>query len=291
MTLTTLRSLAEITAACRDAGRRGTLGFVPTMGAIHAGHQSLVRAAREACDTVVASIFVNPLQFGPDEDLAAYPRREAEDAVLLEAAGADLLLLIDTDEMYPPGFATAVTQSEALLTTLEGEFRPGHLEGVLTVVAKLFGIVGPCRAYFGRKDLQQTIVVRRMAADLNMPVDVVVCPTVRDADGLAMSSRNAYLAPEQRDAALSLVRALRAAEQAFRDGERSAPAIEATMETILRDGADELQYACLVDPDDLARRDVVRAGDVAVVAARVGPARLIDNHALGATLPGLSRAS
>ncbi len=285
MTLTTLRTLDEIRSTCR--GVDGQLGFVPTMGAIHAGHQSLVRAARQECDVVAASIFVNPLQFGDDEDLDAYPRREAEDAVLLAAAGADLLLLIDKDEMYPPDFATTITQSETLVTTLEGECRPGHFEGVLTVVAKLFGLVGPCRAFFGRKDYQQTVVVRRMVADLNLPVHVEVCPTVREPDGLAMSSRNAYLGDDQRAAALSLVGALRAAEQAFRAGERSAPAIEAAMETILRAGTDEPEYACLVDPLDMSRRTAARAGDVAVVAARVGPARLIDNHSLGDTIPGL----
>lgn len=290
MTLRTLTSLPEMISTCRDAGLEGTVGFVPTMGAIHEGHLSLVRAARETCDTVVVSIFVNPLQFGPDEDLDAYPRREAEDAELVASAGADVLLLIDRDEMYPPGFATTITQSEALVTTLEGECRPGHFEGVLTVVAKLFGLVGPCRAFFGRKDYQQTVVIRRMVADLNLPVDVVVCPTVREPDGLAMSSRNAYLGPERRAAALSLVSALRAAETAFAAGERSATALEARMEAVLRDGTDEPEYACLVDPLDMSRRDVVRAGDVAVVAARVGPARLIDNHVLGDTLPGLSPA-
>lgn len=280
-----LTLLAEAAAAAARARETGSLGFVPTMGALHEGHLSLVRRAAAENDSVAVSIFVNPLQFGEDEDLQRYPRTPEADAELLSAAGAELVFLLSAEEMYPPGFATRVVQDETLMTRFEGAARPGHFAGVLTVVAKLFGIVGPCRAYFGRKDFQQTVVVRRMVADLNLPVDVVVCDTVRDPDGLALSSRNAYLDTEQRAQGLALVAALSDAETRFEAGERDGATLAAAMHGILLERlGTEPDYAAVVDPESLAPRDEVRRGDVALVAAPVGPTRLIDNHVLGATM-------
>ncbi len=280
----TLRQPDAIRAACRAAAATGRLGFVPTMGALHEGHLSLVRRARAECDTVAVSIFVNPLQFGPQEDLDAYPRPEAQDAELLRGARADLLLLLREADMYPAGFATAIRQ-DGSTALYEGHARPGHFEGVLTVVAKLLNLVAPARAYFGRKDYQQTVVVRRMVTDLDMPTEIVVCDTVRDADGLALSSRNAYLSADERRAGLSLVAALARAEELFEQGERSGPRLAAELRRVLTEGVGrEPDYAAVVAPDDLAARDVVQAGDVALVAAPVGPARLLDNHVLGTPL-------
>jgi len=279
----TLRSPAEAQAACLAAARRGALGFVPTMGALHAGHAALVRRARAENDTVAVSIFVNPLQFNEAADFARYPRTEAADARLLAEAGCDLLLLLDRDAMYPPGFATRIEQP-ALSGVLEGAARPGHFAGVLTVVAKLFALAQPARAYFGRKDFQQTVLVRRLVADLNLPLEVVVCDTVRDADGLALSSRNVFLSPAQRALGLSLVRALAAAEAAFEAGERDGDALRALLRRGLEALPDAPDYAEVADPGDLSPRAVARPGDVAVLAARVGPVRLIDNHVLGAKM-------
>ncbi len=274
----------ESVAACRAAAGRGTLGFVPTMGSLHDGHLALVTRARAECDSVAASIFVNPLQFGPHEDFDAYPRDEARDAELCDRAGVDLLLLLQRDEMYPPGFATTVTQAGHLTGVLEGAERPGHFDGVLTVVAKLFGIVGPSTAYFGRKDYQQTVVVRRMIADLELPIELVVVDTVRESDGLARSSRNAYLGPELRPAALSLVAALTEVERRFEAGERDAAALAGVLSAIVQEGTGgRLDYAQIVDAD-LGTPRTAQAGQVAVVAARVGPARLLDNHVLGRPL-------
>jgi len=278
-----LRSPAEAQAACRAAARGGTLGFVPTMGALHAGHAALLRRARAENDTVALSIFVNPLQFDEAADYARYPRSAEADARLAERAGCDLLLLLERDALYPPGFATRIDQPQ-LSGVLEGAARPGHFAGVLTVVAKLFALAQPARAYFGRKDLQQTVLVRRMVADLNLPLELVVCDTVRDADGLALSSRNAFLAPSDRARGLSLVRALAAAEAAFEAGERRADALRAVLARELAALPAPPDYAEIVDPDDLSPRAAARAGDVAVLAARVGKVRLIDNHVLGARL-------
>ena len=280
-----LTRIAEAVVAAAGAHEKGSLGLVPTMGALHEGHLSLVRQAAADNHKVAVSIFVNPTQFGEGEDLARYPRTPEADAELLAAAGADMVFMLSAEEMYPAGFATRVTQDEALTTVYEGAARPGHFDGVLTVVAKLFGIVGPCRAYFGRKDYQQTVVVRRMVADLNLPVNVIVCETVRDADGLALSSRNAYLDDGQRAQGLALVAALTEAETRFEAGERDGAALAAAMRNILLDriGA-EPDYAAVVDPDTLAPRGPVQAGDVALLASPVGPTRLIDNHVLGATM-------
>lgn len=280
-----LASLDEIKTACRNAGGCGQLGLVPTMGALHEGHLSLVRRARTECDQVVVSIFVNPLQFGESADLQRYPRQLDQDAALLSEAGTDIVAALQQEEMYPPDFATRISQAPELTETLEGEARPGHFEGVLTVVAKLFAIAGPCRSYFGHKDFQQTVVVRRMIEDLDLPVDLVVCNTLRDHDGMAMSSRNVFLSAEHRQRGLSLVRSLARAEQLFSAGESSGAAIEAAMQALLTDGLGHApDYAALVDPGNMSRRDVARAGDVAVVAGRVGDIRLLDNHVLGSTL-------
>jgi len=278
-----LRTVPEVRAACARAAREGTLGFVPTMGALHAGHLALVRRARAENQTVAVSIFVNPLQFDEAADFARYPRTEEADADLLEAAGCDLLLLLPKDGMYPPGFATRIDQP-ALSGVLEGAARPGHFGGVLTVVAKLLAIAQPARAYFGRKDFQQTVLVRRLVTDLDLATQIVVCDTVRDADGLALSSRNVFLSPAERARGLSLVHGLAAAEAAFERGERSGPALEAALRAELAGLPDPPDYAAIVDPDDLSPRPVARAGDVAVVAARVGRVRLIDNHVLGAKI-------
>jgi pantoate--beta-alanine ligase len=199
----------------------GPVGLVPTMGFLHAGHISLVERARRECASVAASIFVNPAQFGPNEDLAKYPRDLPRDLALLEAAGADLVWTPAPEVVYPPGFQTWITV-EGLTARLEGAQRPGHFRGVTTVVAKLFNAVGPQKAYFGQKDAQQAAVIRRMTRDLNFPIEIIVCPTVREADGLAMSSRNTYLNPEERKAATVLFRALSAAKAAYESGERDA---------------------------------------------------------------------
>jgi pantoate--beta-alanine ligase len=285
----TLRSLPEVKAACREAARAGTLGFVPTMGALHEGHLSLVRRAVTECDVVAASVYVNPLQFGPDEDFEAYPRDEQGDARRLEQAGCGLLLMLSDGEMYPDGFATRIAQPE-LTAAMEGECRPGHFEGVLTVVAKLLNIVAPARAYFGHKDFQQSVVIRRLVADLDMPVEVVVCPTVRDPDGMAMSSRNAYLSPGDRARGLSLVDALSRAQELFAAGEDRVDVLEAEMTSVLTSGLEaEPQYARVVEPVRLTRPERAHPGHVALVAGEVGPTRLIDNHVLGATIGPFAR--
>jgi pantoate--beta-alanine ligase len=260
--------------AARAAGRR--VGFVPTMGALHEGHLSLVRRARAECDLVCVSIFVNPTQFGPREDLAAYPRPLEADLAACEREKVDVVFVPADAEMYPDPPLTRV-EVTPLSAPMEGRRRPGHFDGVALVVCKLFNIVGPCRAYFGEKDAQQLRVVRRMTADLNLPVEVVGCPTVRDADGLALSSRNAYLDPEERERALSLSRALVAVRDGLEAGRRSRDALRDEGLKILRGAVDEVDYLELVDPDTLEA--VAEAGDrvLVCVAARVGRTRLIDN--------------
>jgi pantoate--beta-alanine ligase len=261
-------------AAARTAGA-GVVGLVPTMGYLHEGHLSLIAGAREGCDTVVASIFVNPLQFGPGEDLERYPRDPERDAAMARAAGVDVLFTPPLEEMYPEPPLTRVTV-EALAGPLCGRARPGHFTGVATVVAKLFAGLQPDLAYFGAKDAQQLAIVRRLAADLSFPVEVVRMPLVRDHDGLALSSRNAYLAPADRERARALSRGLFAAADAFTAGETSAAALTA-LAAATAAGAD-LEYAELVRADDL--EPLAAVGDAAAflaVAARIGPARLIDN--------------
>ena len=270
-----IETIAEFRAA--RAALDGSLGFVPTMGYLHQGHLALVRAARAQNDHVAASIFVNPTQFGPNEDLARYPRDLPRDLALLEAEGVDLAFVPSVQAIYPDGFSTTVRPG-ALADRLEGTRRPGHFEGVATVVCKLFNIVAPQRAYFGQKDAQQTVVIRRVTADLNLPVEVVVCPTVREPDGLAMSSRNVYLSPAERQAALVLSRALRAAEERYAAGERDAEALRSAMRAVL--AAEPLaapDYVSVADRETLQELEYLEGAALASLAVRIGKTRLIDN--------------
>ncbi|HEY8642210.1 MAG TPA: pantoate--beta-alanine ligase, partial [Candidatus Dormibacteraeota bacterium] len=250
--------------------------LVPTMGALHSGHLSLVERARAENDQVVVSVFVNPLQFGPGEDFERYPRDLEADLHLLGSAGADAVYTPTLEAMYPPGATTRVVVHE-VAGPLEGESRPGHFEGVATVVVKLFNACRPDRAYFGQKDAQQAAVVTRMARDLDTGVEIVVCPTVREADGLAISSRNAYLSPEQRRAATVLSRALGAAEAAWTSGERDPERLRSILrQTLSAEPLAAVVYAEVVDPETF------RPGvPLAVLAVRIGTTRLIDNHVLG----------
>ncbi|HPP64144.1 MAG TPA: pantoate--beta-alanine ligase [Anaerolineales bacterium] len=259
----------------------GRLGLVPTMGYLHEGHLSLVRRAREECDRVAASIFVNPTQFGPTEDLSKYPRDLDRDLSLLEAAGVDLVWTPDNETMYPPDFSTWV-EVEGLTRPLEGAARPGHFRGVTTVVAKLFNVVQPQAAYFGQKDAQQAAVVRKMTRDLNFPVEIVVCPTVREADGLAMSSRNSYLSPEERKSAVVLFRALTAAREAFERGERDAESLRKVMsETLASEPRARTQYVSCADYDTLEELGTVTGKALLSMAVFIGKTRLIDNFVVG----------
>ena len=268
----------ERTARARARGR--SIGFVPTMGALHEGHLSLVRAARKETDCVVVSVFVNPTQFGPGEDFNAYPRTLEADCAACEAAGADIVFAPRASDMYPPGFATYVVMGR-LADRLCGAFRPGHFHGVCTVVAKLFNIVGPDVAYFGQKDYQQTVVIARMVRDLDFGVRLRVLPTVREADGLAMSSRNRYLTPDERRQATCLYQALRRAEDLTIGGERDAHVIQEEMTRILESAPlGRIEYVAIVDPDELTDLDRIEHTAVAAVAVRFGNARLIDNTLL-----------
>jgi pantoate--beta-alanine ligase len=258
--------------------RGKSVGLVPTMGALHEGHMRLVRACREENDAAVASIFVNPAQFSPGEDLDRYPRDLEGDMEKLEGAGVDTAFVPGEEAMYPPGFSTRVEVGE-LGEKLCGAFRPGHFSGVATVVAKLLNIVSPTRAYFGAKDYQQSVIIRRLVADLDIPTEVVVLPTVREDDGLAMSSRNRYLGPGERKAAHALYGALLAAERNIRKGERSPGRIRALMlETLNREPlVTEVQYAGAYDPETLDPLAEISGGALLAVAARLGDVRLIDN--------------
>lgn len=259
----------------------GRLGLVPTMGYLHEGHLSLVRRAREECDRVAASIFVNPTQFGPTEDLSKYPRDLDRDLSLLEAAGVDLVWTPDNETIYPPDFSTWV-EVEGLTRPLEGAARPGHFRGVTTVVAKLFNAVQPQAAYFGQKDAQQAAVVRKMTRDLNFPVEIVVCPTVREADGLAMSSRNSYLSPEERKSAVVLFRALTAAREAFERGERDAESLRKVMSaTLASEPRARTQYVSCADYDTLEELGTVTGKALLSMAVFIGKTRLIDNFVVG----------
>ena len=266
----TVRTLSDLRAA--RAAMSGRVAFVPTMGALHAGHMALVAAAREAADHVIASIFVNPLQFGPNEDLARYPRQEAADAVMLTENGCDLLWLPPVDAMYPAGFATTVSVA-GLGDVLDGAHRPGHFDGVATVVAKLFGQVRPDIALFGEKDWQQLAIIRRMVIDLDLDLHIIGVPTVREGDGLALSSRNAYLSPEHRAAAVALPHALDTAVEAIAGGENIDAALESAKEAIATAGF-TIDYVTLVD-DALLPTTTLPARLLA--AARIGTTRLIDN--------------
>jgi pantoate--beta-alanine ligase len=267
------------------AARAGlpALGLVPTMGYLHAGHLSLVRRAREECGAAAVSIFVNPTQFGPKEDFSRYPRDMARDLAMLEAEGVALVFAPEVPEMYPDGYGTYIVLPEAD-EVLEGASRPGHFRGVATVVCKLLNIAQPTRAYFGQKDAQQTVVVRQMVRDLNIPTEIVVAPTVREPDGLAMSSRNTYLTPEQRAAAPVVYRALRAAEARYAAGERSGGALREAMSAALAaEPLAEPQYVSAADPLSLRELETVGPrGALLSLAVRFGPVRLIDNLLLEA---------
>jgi pantoate--beta-alanine ligase len=270
--VTTLSDLRTARAALREP-----VGLVPTMGYLHDGHLSLVRLARAACASVVATIFVNPTQFGPNEDLAAYPRDLPHDMALFEAAGVDLVWTPTPEIVYPPGYQTWVTVEE-VTKPLEGAMRPGHFRGVATVVAKLFNAVQPQRAYFGQKDAQQAAVIRQMSRDLNFPIEIVICPIQREPDGLAMSSRNVYLSPEERRAAVVLSRALQAARAAFHAGERDANHLrEILSATVNAEPLARLQYVSAAHPDTLQELEGPVEGALLSMAVYFGKTRLIDN--------------
>jgi pantoate--beta-alanine ligase len=283
-----LRTIAEFRAACDDARRAGArLGFVPTMGALHAGHLRLVEVARRHAERVAVSIFVNPTQFGPNEDFTRYPRNLERDVELLRSVGADFVLSPSAEEMYPRGETTRVRVG-ALSEHLCGPFRPGHFEGVATVVTKLFAIAGACTAVFGRKDYQQLKIIERLARDLQLPVRVVGEPTVRDADGLALSSRNSYLSSEERQRALAIPRSLAAAAAAFEAGERGARALIEPLRSALGRAGLRLDYAEIADADELfplALDGAVGERALIAVAAFCGNTRLIDNLVLGEDAP------
>jgi pantoate--beta-alanine ligase len=274
-----IRTLAGTLAACETARRGGrTVGLVPTMGAFHAGHASLMRRARDECDTVVVSVFVNPTQFDDAADLAAYPRDEERDLGEAETLGVDVAFVPSVEEMYPAGDPSVTVDPGPLGDRLESASRPGHLRGVATVVAKLFHAVGRARAYFGEKDAQQLAVVRAMVRDLSFPVDVVACPTVREPDGLAMSSRNRRLAPEHREAAGCLFLALTEAAERARAGEREAGTLVAVMAREVGATPEaRLEYAAVVDEETFADVRTIERPARALVAARFGEVRLIDN--------------
>jgi pantoate--beta-alanine ligase len=284
----TLRTIGEMREHLRQERRAGrTIGLVPTMGAFHAGHISLMERARDTTDVVVVSLFVNPTQFGPGEDLAAYPRDEARDAEIAAAAGVDVLFAPPVEEVYPDGFQTTVTVGE-LAQPLEGAQRPGHFDGVATIVVKLLNMVGPDVAFLGQKDAQQALIVRRVVRDLDIPTRIEVCPTVREQDGLAMSSRNAYLAPAERERAVALRRALDAAEQAVAAGERNAAAVATAAHGAMVPFGVEPEYLALVSSDSLQPVEQIDGEILLALAARVGPARLIDNALITATSNGRS---
>jgi len=273
-----LHTIAEVRAA--RAGLTD-VGLVPTMGYLHEGHLSLVTRAKAECDRVAASIFVNPTQFGPAEDLGRYPRDLPRDLGLLEAAGCDLVFVPEPGEMYPPGFDTQILVG-GVTDVLEGAVRPGHFAGVATVVAKLFNIVQPTRAYFGQKDAQQSIVIRKLVRDLDLPVDVVVAPTVRAPDGLALSSRNSYLTAQERAIAPTIYRALLEGRRLFDAGERDAEVLRRAIRlAIEREPALSIDYISVADLLDLRELDTVGRGALASLAVRLGATRLIDNLVLG----------
>jgi pantoate--beta-alanine ligase len=279
----TVAALRKYLTAHRSTGKR--IGLVPTMGYLHDGHLSLVRAARRECDVVVMSIFVNPKQFGPHEDLSTYPRDQARDLELARQEGVNAVFAPTVDEMYPPDFQTDVVV-HGITELLCGASRPGHFQGVTTVVAKLFNIVGPDRAYFGQKDYQQAVVIRKMVADLTMPLEVVTCPIVREADGLAMSSRNAYLSTTERQAALVLPRALRLAEELFAQGERQGQHLGRTLhQHIAAEPLARIDYVAVCDPHTLRELDVLPDTVLVALAVYIGTPRLIDNALLSVPPP------
>jgi pantoate--beta-alanine ligase len=258
----------------------GTVGFVPTMGFLHEGHLALVKRAKAENSTAIVSIYVNPTQFGPREDFGAYPRDLDRDLELLRKGGADIVFVPSDDEMYPPEFSSRV-DVEKVTERLEGASRPGHFRGVATVVAKLFNIVQPTRAYFGQKDAQQVVVIKRMVADLNMNLEVVVVSTVREGDGLAMSSRNIYLGSKERQAATILFKALTLARQLWRDGEKDAEKIRRQMTALIqKEPLAQIDYVSIADAETLEELNLIDRPAVASLAIRIGKTRLIDNMPL-----------
>ena len=281
-----VRTVADVRAEVRELRSRARcVGLVPTMGALHEGHLSLVRAARAACDGVVVSIFVNPTQFGPNEDFAKYPRTFEADCAALEREGVDLIFAPLAEEMYAPG-ASAFVDVEGVSGRLDGATRPGHFRGVATVVAKLFHIAGPDKAFFGQKDAAQVAVLKKMVRDLNFPLELVVCPIVREPDGLAMSSRNRYLSAQERAQALVLHRALAAVERLAASGVTNAQELIAAAQTVLGEEPEvRVDYCRVVDPDTLEDVAEVKTRALVAVAAFVGTTRLIDNGLVRATAP------
>ena len=279
-----ITTIQEMVAERSSCARSQKVGFVPTMGYLHEGHLSLVRQARKENDILTVSIFVNPTQFGPHEDLASYPRDLPHDLNLLENLGVDIVFTPTPDEIYPPGFVTYVDPKGPLVTAAEGASRPGHFRGVATVVVKLFQIILPHQAYFGQKDAQQAAVISHMVSDFNIPVKLRILSTIREADGLAMSSRNAYLDQKERAAATILYRALQAGRLEF---EAHSPCgvlevVKVMTDTIVAEPHAHLDYAEVRDPDSFVQLEVLRAPALLLIAARVGPARLIDNFLLRA---------
>jgi pantoate--beta-alanine ligase len=273
-----ITTVAQLREAIWVARRRGAkIGFVPTMGALHEGHLSLVRVAKAECEYTVVSIYVNPSQFGPQEDFSKYPRTLDADLTLLAGCGTDLVFAPSSDEVYPPGHQTWV-EPGAVAEPLEGQCRPGHFRGVATVVLKLLNMVQPDAAYFGQKDYQQSVVIRRMVADLDMPVAIRVCPTVREPDGLAMSSRNRYLSPAARQRALVLWKSLELARKLVAEGQRDAKAIGSRMREVIELAPDaQIDYIALADPEMLLPVDTIAGPTVAALAVRIENTRLIDN--------------
>ena len=285
--LTTISDFRSIREKIRSSG---SVGLVPTMGYLHDGHLELVRHARVANETVAVSVFVNPTQFGPDEDVLTYPQDVERDQVLLEEVGCDLLFHPAVEEMYPPGGADIHVVPGKLAAVLEGASRPGHFRGVATVVAKLFNIVQPERAYFGQKDGQQLAVIRRMVRDLDFPVEIVAVPTVREPDGLAMSSRNTYLSPRERSAATVLYRALTRARELHLEGEQDAEVLRAAMFDVLAsERLAGVDYVSVADPETLEEMALVDSDAMASLAVRIGRTRLIDNVLLGSSTPSTRR--
>lgn len=278
----TIAEIRKYVAQARMAGK--TVGFVPTMGALHAGHVSLIEAAVRRCDYVVVSIFVNPTQFGPGEDFEKYPRPFEKDAQICERCGTHAIFAPSSEEMYPRKNLTWVTV-EKLTEPLCGRSRPGHFRGVTTVCTKLFNIVGADVAFFGQKDAQQATVIRRMVADLNMPLEIVVCPTVREPDGLAMSSRNQYLSPQERSQAPVIYRALKHCEKLMQAGWRDAAEVAEEMKRVLSEAPDlRPEYIGIVDAESLEPCDPIRGRVLVAVAARLGATRLIDNIVVDTTV-------